>query len=447
MRVLLINPPRSPHNAILDYAPSHAKRFIHRKLVGPPLGLLTLAAAIRSDHDAVVFDLKGEYDLRPEAGPLELIVQNIIRGLCPDIVGVTFIASEFPAGLRILKTVKSMNRDILTVAGGLHATLCPDDFAQPCVDIVCPGMAAHTFAAVVSAFERGEKLDSIRGILINGPEGLAQTRGKPIPCNAAAEDFIMPDRSHLSPWIHSYRVPGAPGPVTYLYTSLGCGHRCTFCSIWPHFKGQFYQRSIDSIIGELQTLDRYPVIRFADANTVVSPRFMHALFDRIRAEGIHKEYVMDIRADTAAANPDLIEKMARAGLRVVICGFESFRETELRAYRKESDPRAIARAIEIFHHNGVRIRGNYVAPPDYTAADFDALAAYAASHKVTHAGYTILTPMPGTELYETMKPAIIDHDLSKYNFFNCVTRTELPLREFYKRVGALWSIKEGDAVI
>jgi radical SAM superfamily enzyme YgiQ (UPF0313 family) len=447
MRVLLINPPRSPHNAILSHAPEHARRLIHKKLIGPPLGLLTIAAAVGPDHDVMVFDMKGEYDLHPDARSPEALTADMVNGFAPDIVGVSCIASEYPAAMRILETAKSINSRILTVAGGLHATLCPHHFSRPCVDAVCPGMAAHTFRSAAAAWERGEGLERIRGILYNSPRGLRRTPGKPLPCNAADEDFIMPDRSHLSPWLSTYRVAGAPGPVTYLYTSLGCPGRCTFCSIWPHFDGAFYQRRIDSIIDELRTLDEYPVVRFADANTVVDTVFMHALFDRIWREGVRKEYVMDIRADAAAGNPDLIEKMARAGLKVAICGFESFREDELRDYHKGAGPEAIARAIDIFHANGVRVRGNYVVPPSYTDGDFDDLAAYAASHKVTHAGYTILTPMPGTALYRAMRDDIVDHDLSRYNFFNCVCRTALPRETFYERVANLWTIKEGDAVI
>ena len=50
---MLINPPRSPENTILKFAPEKAKPFIHRKLIGPPLGLLTIAAAVK-EHDVTV---------------------------------------------------------------------------------------------------------------------------------------------------------------------------------------------------------------------------------------------------------------------------------------------------------------------------------------------------------------------------------------------------------
>jgi radical SAM superfamily enzyme YgiQ (UPF0313 family) len=232
-----------------------------------------------------------------------------------------------------------------------------------------------------------------------------------------------------------------------MFTSLGCPFECNFCSIWKQFDGEFHQREIESIIAEIKTLDDYPAVRFSDANTIVNVEFINRLFDRIMEEGIKKDFIMDIRFDTAAKHPELINKLAKGGLKVVICGFESFRDSELKLYNKSSSAKYIEKAINIFHDNGIMLRGNYVVPPDYGVDDFKALSDYANSHKVTYAGYTILTPMPGTPYYETVKQDIIDFDLKKYNFFNSVVKTKLPLEKFYENVGKLWLIKKGSDVI
>ncbi len=446
MRILLINPPRSPHNSILEYAPEEAKRFIHKKLIGPPLGLLTIASAVK-EHDVSFLEMKGEYDLHPNAPEPEQLTLSWLEKTDPQIVGVTFIASELYSGLKILKTVKKFNPNILTIAGGLHVTLCPQDFNDAAVDIAIPGMAAHAFREVVNAVE--QKLDPARvsGILINTNGTLQPTPTSKEPYDAAGEDFIQPDRSLIKPWISTYKVGKAVDPVTYLFTSLGCPYKCTFCSIWPQFEGQFFQRGVESIIDELKTLDDYPIVRFADANTVVNHAVIEKLFDRIVEEDINKEYVMDIRFDSVVRDPGLIERMAKAGLKVVICGFESYRQNELEQYNKKASADMIEEAIKIFDSNGIMVRGNYVVQPDYTKDDFRALTEYASSHKVVYAGYTILTPMPGTELYNTMKDDIVDHDLEKYNFFNCVLKTELPLEEFYNNLGKLWMVKRGEDII
>jgi radical SAM superfamily enzyme YgiQ (UPF0313 family) len=282
--------------------------------------------------------------------------------------------------------------------------------------------------------------------VINSPDGMQKTKGKVPQWDAAGKDFLMPDRKLLDRWRSTYRVGGNIEPSTYLFTSQGCPYECTFCSIWCEFKQKFYQRDLESIIAELKLID-YSIVRFADANTIIDASFIHNLFDRIAEEGIQKEYIMDIRADTAVEYPDLIEKLARAGLKVVICGFESFRDEELEYYNKKSPAEIISKAIDIFHRNGILLRGNYVVPGSYTYDDFKALSEYANSHKVNYAGYTILTPMPGTPLFAEMISDIIDHDLGKYNFFNCVTKTHLPIDEFYHEVGKLWLIKKGSDVI
>ncbi len=446
LSLLFINPPRSPYNGILQFAPDDAKRFIHKKLIGPPLGLLTVATAVR-DHAVSFLDMKGEYDLHPDAPDIEQLTWSWLEDSNPHLVGVTFIASEFNDGMRIFKTVKKFNPDIVTVAGGLHTTLCPEHFFDDTVDVVIPGMATQIFREVVDAVSRRRDLRSVAGILVRGAAGLEAAAVRNEMPDPAREGFIAPDRSLVKPWIDTYIVGNNTVPVTYLYTSLGCPYRCTFCSIWPQCNGRFYQRDIESIIEELKGLDGYPIVRFADANTVVNASFIHRLFDRILEEQIRKEYVMDIRFDTVVQYPELIEKMAGAGLKVVICGFESFRQHELERYGKKASARQISEAIRIFDMNGIQVRGNYVVPPDYGDDDFKALEEYAASHKVVYAGYTILTPMPGTQLYKQNLHDIIDYNLARYNFFNCVMRTTLPLEEFYHRVGRLWVIKKGTDVI
>jgi hypothetical protein len=154
MKILLINPPRSPENSILKYAPDEARRFIHKKLIGPPLGLLTIAGAVK-DFDVVVFDMKGEYDLDENTPALRILTRSLLEKHKPDIVAVTLIASEFYYGMEIFSETRDFDPSILTVAGGLHATLCPDDFRDPAVDVVCHGQCAKQFREVVIARSKG----------------------------------------------------------------------------------------------------------------------------------------------------------------------------------------------------------------------------------------------------------------------------------------------------
>ena len=147
MKLLLVNPPRSPYNEILSHAPEDALKYIHKKLIGPPLGLLTIAASLNCEIE--LLDMKGEYDFDPNAPSPEQLVERSVRSFQPDIVGVTVITSEFNAGMRILEVVKRLDKEIITIGGGLHASLCPQDFDRKSqVDIIMTGHGVIPFQRI-----------------------------------------------------------------------------------------------------------------------------------------------------------------------------------------------------------------------------------------------------------------------------------------------------------
>jgi hypothetical protein len=203
---------------ILESAPAEAKKYIHKKLIGPPLGLLTVAEAVK-DHDVVVFDTKGEYDLHPETTPpLKELVLKLLNEHKPDVVGTTTIASEFYYAIGILQAAKEYNPEILTVVGGLHATLSTNDFNDPSVDLILPGQSAHTFKQVITAKEKNIPFENIPGIIINKNGVLIKSKNKIIDYNSAKEDFLFPNRKHLERWKETYKVGNNPYPSTYLFT-------------------------------------------------------------------------------------------------------------------------------------------------------------------------------------------------------------------------------------
>ena len=146
---------------------------------------------------------------------------------------------------------------------------------------------------------------------------------------------------------------------------------------------------------------------------------------------------MDIRADTAAKNPDLIALLAQGGLQVVITGLRVAGPRGAAALREEPAGRPHRRGDQGLPrqrrdaprqlHRPAGLRGGSSSPT---------WREYAARHAVAFAGYTILTPMPGTPFHREVAAEIVDRDLAKYNFFNCVLKTKLPLERFYEQVGA-----------
>ena len=205
MKILLVNPPRSPENNILKYAPVEARPFIHKKLIGPPLGLLTIAAAVK-DHEVIFFDCKGEYDLHPEALPLRFMIRELMEKHHPHVVGVTVITSEFDFALEILRAAREKDPEVITVAGGLHAILCPEDFTDPSVNLVVQGQNPMIFREIINRTETNQSLKDLPGLWINTGGKLLRPLKNATSWDGAGENFLMPDRSLLKRWISTSSV-------------------------------------------------------------------------------------------------------------------------------------------------------------------------------------------------------------------------------------------------
>jgi radical SAM superfamily enzyme YgiQ (UPF0313 family) len=156
------------------------------------------------------------------------------------------------------------------------------------------------------------------------------------------------------------------------------------------------------------------------------------LYKKIMQSGIRKKLFADVRADTIVKNPALMKSWKEAGLYAVVVGFEDFHDTRLAGYNKKYQAHIINEAIDILHELGIVIVGDFIATPEYDEKDFATLESFITVNKIQIPVISVLTPIPGTPLYEKMKKNIIISDLDYYTFTNAVTKTKMPEAEFYK---------------
>ncbi|MFO7766690.1 MAG: hypothetical protein R6V33_09680, partial [Pelovirga sp.] len=98
-------------------------------------------------------------------------------------------------------------------------------------------------------------------------------------------------------------------------------------------------------------------------------------------------------------------------------------------------------AIDILHRLGITIIGDFIISPEYTEQQFDQLGTYVREQAIELPIYTVLTPLPGTVLYQQLAPRITNHDLDYYTLTNAVLPTRLDEELFYQRYAAL--LREG----
>ena len=136
------------------------------------------------------------------------------------------------------------------------------------------------------------------------------------------------------------------------------------------------------------------------------------------------------RTDFIFQYPDLIARLAKVGLADILSGYETNDEDALED-STSATPWRTTRSVPILRENGILSTGIFMVRPDFEEKDFDALYAYIEDLGVTFPLVTILTPLPGTEMYRKYGQ-LLTKDFRLYDLLHPVIETKLPREEFYK---------------
>jgi radical SAM superfamily enzyme YgiQ (UPF0313 family) len=411
MKVLLIYPDTSPESVI-------PKKLINIE----PLGLEYLAGTI-PEHEVDILDMK-----------IENQWEKKFEDFQPDIVGITGTVIHTFRILEVLKRVKELSQITLTVVGGVHATLKPDDFNQPYVDVVVLGHRVSSFKQIVENFEQKKSFEKIEGIAMPDGDRLYFT---PVKNQITSLDHLPLPRRDLTEKYRDRYFHLVWKPTALIITSAGCPYQCNFCPCPVLTQRRFLKRPPESVIEELlQIKEEY--IYAGDDNFFFDYQHSLKIYQLIRESGIKKQYYILSRVDEINRHPDIVEKWAEIGLKKVFLGLESFKDEELKSLNKKCTVEKNNRAIDILHQNEVDPLGAFVIQPYYRKADFDALLDYMDKMKIYYHEFTILTPFPGTEFYEDIKDKMIFTDTRLFDLAHSVLPTELPSEEFYKLYSRLY---------
>jgi len=388
-----------------------------------PLSLEYLGAAVRANHDVKIFDmrLEGGWDG----------LKMTLEGFKPDIVGTGGDTCEANACKRVLSLAKSFNPEILTVVGGIHATTIPEDFLHKDIDIVCINEGVFAFREIVEEFERnGMKANfrKIRGLGLN--EGGIQYRTPDRPISDL--DLLpFPDRSLTGDIRNKYGFSLWGKNLALMRFTQGCVGRCDFCPSWAQTGKRYLKRSVPSMIEEMKNI-REPYIYFVCEESLLDTKVSLELADAIVREGIKKQFGMPLRADTIVMKPHVIEVWAKAGLRDTIVGLEQASDEDLKEREKTTTVRDNMEAMKILKSNGISCTGSVFFRPDFTKEQFDQIVNHILDLQVECPQYFVLTPIPGTKLFEKSKDKLVEHNFDLWDFNHAVMPTRMPLVKFYE---------------
>lgn len=421
MKILLINPPNSGRSIPEERFGLTAIKAIFR---GEPLALETLAGNLY-DHEVQILDLK----VTPDD------LERDLDRFAPDLVGITGVTCEANAVLAIARQVKSRSTPRVVV-GGHHASADPAFFNRPEIDYVVAGLGKASFRALVQALAAEDPGRPVPGVGKTAPGG-ALTIPPRRYTHADLVDERAPRYDLVAHHRDAYVMGGLGMAVGFVATAFGCTHRCAFCSIPNLTGGRYLNHSSDAVLRDIRLLEGIDLIRFVDANTFGNRQLAEELAHRLIDAGIQKKIVADVRSDTILKHPELIRLWRDAGLSTVVIGFEEITDARLAQFNKRNSVQTNLAAMSILKELGIMVIGDFIISPDYGDEDFERLAAFVAATPIHLPMPSILTPIPGTPLYERMRPQICIHDLDYYTFTNAVVPTRMETRRFYETYAEL----------
>ena len=97
------------------------------------------------------------------------------------------------------------------------------------------------------------------------------------------------------------------------------------------------------------------------------------------------------------------------------------------------------KAVRILDDLGIMMYASYMIDPAYTREDFRAMLAHVRRLKHTYATFTVMTPLPGTELHASREKELLSDKPELYDMLHALLPTTLPLPEFYTEMTTLWT--------
>ncbi|MGH7234780.1 MAG: cobalamin-dependent protein [Nitrospiraceae bacterium] len=397
-RTLLLVDPYPRNN------PYHLTASERRAVWFPKLSLPVIAAYTPSDW---------EVDLVDEA------VEDVDFDRPCDLVGLSVMTCYAPRAYEIATEFRKRGKKV--VLGGVHPTYCPDEALRYCDAIVC-GEAEDLWPQLVADFEAG-----------------VMKRMYKMSQFPALDRYISPHVELLSPDAYMTRQCS--------FTTRGCHFECEFCSVSPFNGKTTRRRPVPEVVKELTHIKQWIRGELVERMRHGSlwQAFMTGLRIRIGLEdGTIFAFVDDLHNSNRgycrelweALKPlkikwgcqstlflgddeEMVKLAAESGCVSVFVGMESLDEDCLEETNKSFNRvQKFEDEIKMFHEHGIMVNPGIVFGFDNDdEAVFERAVEFLVQNRVELAYFNVLTPLPGTPLYDRYNNAgrIFDRDWAKYD--------------------------------
>jgi radical SAM superfamily enzyme YgiQ (UPF0313 family) len=375
----------------------------------PQAGLGYIAGGLcKADHKVKVYNSKFANIYEKE------LTQELIDAKY-DIVGFSAMTCEITSVARIAKNIKAANKECKIVVGGCHTNAIPERSMQefPDIDLICIGEHEDQIGELFQMLH-----DRAYDDLENTEHIIFRRNGEVYHKNLIRR--IIKDIQPL-PW-PAYHLFGNPFAYPVLFSARGCPFSCNFCQ--RNSGKKLRKRDPVDICDEIEyftTLFHSEQFTFRDECFAVNKRFTTSICEEMIRRGLNNKVRWTCETHASTADYDLFCLMRDAGCYYLEFGVESGSDQILRQTRKGTTVEMIENAFEIATKAKLKRGGMFILGHlNETKKTMFKTISLAARLNPDNIGISIMTPYPGTGVYEMAKRntagvRLLTEDWEKYD--------------------------------
>lgn len=308
-----------------------------------------------------------------------------------DLVGITGMGSGIVRAWQIGDEFRK--RGVTVVQGGIAATLAKPEWSLAHADALVRGEAEETWPQVIADFEAGRL------------QRIYEMTRRPSIKNLPVPRYELMNARKLGRW----------RPVQ---ATRGCPFTCSYCSITAFFEQSYRKRPVDQVIRDVRAAKRHGsrYIAFIDDNIGVDFAYSAELWEALIPENIIWISQCSLQI---SERPDMLELAHRSGCRLLSFGIESVSAKSLKTVDKEwNRPERYGEAVATIRRHGIDVSTEMIIGLDHDDQRvFEETFAFIMDNHISLPRVHILTPVPGTPLYDEMEAEgrIISRDFDRFS--------------------------------
>ena len=361
MNILLVNPTQLDERGI---------PIKYKEAFFPPLSLAIFSSLTPKHHTVTVIDDS---------------VEEIDFSIPYDLVGITAMTPQSERAYQIAEIF--LTQGVKVVIGGMHATVLPEEVKQY-ADAVVIGEVEPLWEQILDDCEMG-LLDEFYQA----------------PTFPDLQNLVIPQWENINLSLYT-KHPGARLPRMPIFTTRGCPYGCKFCSVTHHYGKSYRFKPIAHVLQEIEATGAEDYF-FVDDNIACDPDYSRELFQALIPKKVRW---MSQASTTILKSPDLIDLAAKAGCTMLVIGIESLSQESLQSVNKGFNKVGqYEELIARLHKAGILPYLSFIFGFDDDSGDpleqFENTVACCRRNHIMLTVFWLLTPFPGTTLFEEMEAA------------------------------------------